>query len=85
MIPIFSFFLFIWRIALYAIVFGSLLFHELGHLLAAKLVGAKMQSCTILPYGGEIKMEQFSKLETNKQLLYLIVGTIFYFIVTYYW
>jgi stage IV sporulation protein FB len=80
MIPIFLFFYLSGEFALYAIVFGSLLFHEAGHLLAAKLVGARVQSCTILPYGGEIKMEQFAKLDTNKQLFILLLGPFFTFI-----
>lgn len=76
MIPFFLFFYLSGEVAVYAIVFGSLLIHEFGHLMAAKLVGVKVYSCTILPYGGEIKMEQFSKLKKKNQLLVIIAGPI---------
>ncbi|MEI4769421.1 site-2 protease family protein [Psychrobacillus sp. FJAT-51614] len=62
---------------MYSIVFGSLLFHELGHLLAAKLIGVKIISCTILPYGGEIRIEQFSKFKKVHQFLIVISGPFF--------
>lgn len=77
MIPFLLFFYLSGEIALYAIVFGSLLFHELGHLLAAKLIGIKVNSCTILPYGGEISMQQFSKIEKKNQLFVIIAGPFF--------
>lgn len=59
---------------MYALVFGSLLVHELGHLLVAIWMGAKVQSCTILPYGGEIKMEQFSKQPKRIQVCIILGG-----------
>ncbi|WP_205961802.1 metalloprotease [Psychrobacillus vulpis] len=77
MIPFFLFFYLSGEIAIYSIVFGSLLFHELGHLTAAKLVGVKVNSCTILPYGGEIKMEQFSRKNKMHQLFVILAGPLF--------
>ncbi|ALC88063.1 hypothetical protein AM499_02785 [Bacillus sp. FJAT-22090] len=77
MIPFFIFFYLSGEVAVYSIVFGSLLFHELGHLLAAKLIGARVISCTILPYGGEIRIEQFSRLKKTQQLLIVISGPLF--------
>ncbi|MFJ8063131.1 site-2 protease family protein [Psychrobacillus sp. NPDC096426] len=74
MIPLFLFFYLSGEIAIYSIVFGSLLIHEVGHLIAAKLVGIKVRSCTILPYGGEIKMEQFSKVQKSGQLFVIFGG-----------
>ena len=74
MIPFLLFFYLSGEIAVYAIVFGSLILHELGHLGAAKLVGGKIYSCTILPYGGEIKIEQFSKWEKREQLVVIFGG-----------
>ena len=59
---------------MYAIVFGSLLMHELGHLIGARLVKARVSSCTILPYGGEIKIEQFSRLKRINQLFIIMAG-----------
>ncbi|MFF2755048.1 M50 family metallopeptidase [Psychrobacillus sp. NPDC058041] len=80
MIPFFLFFYFSGEIAIYSIVFGSLLFHELGHLLAAKLIGIRVNSCTILPYGGEIKMEQFSNRTNRQQLVVILFGPFFTFL-----
>ena len=74
MIPFFLFFYLSGEIAMYALVFGSLLFHELGHLIMAIFMGAKIQSCTILPYGGEIKMEQFSRLSKTMQVCVILGG-----------
>lgn len=74
MIPFFLFFYLSGEIAMYALVFGSLLAHEIGHLIAAVCVRAKIQSCTILPYGGEIKMEQFSKLSKMRQTCVILGG-----------
>ncbi|WP_391116175.1 site-2 protease family protein [Psychrobacillus sp. L3] len=80
MIPFFLFFYLSGEIAVYSILFGSLLFHELGHLFAAKLLGIRVNSCTILPYGGEIKMEQFSKNTNTDQLLVILFGPFFTFL-----
>lgn len=74
MIPFFLFFYLSGEIAMYALVFGSLLVHELGHLLVAICMGARIQSCTILPYGGEIKIEQFSKLTKMVQVCIILGG-----------
>ena len=74
MIPFFLFFYLSGEIAMYALVFGSLLVHELGHLMAAICMGSKIQSCTILPYGGEIKIEQFSKLSKIVQVCIILGG-----------
>ncbi|MEC1178344.1 peptidase [Metasolibacillus meyeri] len=46
------------NIALYSIILCSLIIHEVGHLLAAKAVGLQLKSCVIMPYGGEIKLQQ---------------------------
>jgi len=42
--------------AFYALVFISLLIHEAGHIFAAKMTGMKVRSCTIMPYGGELRI-----------------------------
>ncbi len=77
MIPFLLFFILEGEIAIYAIVFSSLIFHELGHLLGAKLVGGRVSKCTILPYGGEIKIEQFSKWKKGDQLIVILGGPFF--------
>ncbi|WP_144511201.1 site-2 protease family protein [Bacillus sp. FJAT-22090] len=74
MIPFFLFFYLSGEFAIYSIVFGSLLIHEVGHLIGAKIVGIKVRSCTILPYGGEIKMQQFSKVKKSDQLFVILGG-----------
>ncbi|MEO4052126.1 site-2 protease family protein [Solibacillus sp. CAU 1738] len=60
------------NIALYSIILFSLLLHELGHLLAARIVRVKVKSCVIMPYGGEIEL---GKQEvTHLQLLIIALG-----------
>lgn len=54
LLPLFIVLIVTGGISMYAIVFFSLLFHELGHLIAAKRMGMPIKSCTIMPYGGEI-------------------------------
>ena len=83
MIPFFLFFYLSGEIAINSIIFGSLIFHELGHLLAAKVVGVKVYSCTILPYGGEIKIEQFSKRRRKDQLIIILGGPLFTFLLLF--
>ena len=41
-------------IALYAMLFGSLLVHEVGHIIAAHLCKMTIKSCVLYPYGAEI-------------------------------
>ncbi|MGE7978692.1 metalloprotease [Psychrobacillus sp. NPDC093200] len=81
MIPFLLFFYLSGEIAVYAIVFGSLIIHELGHLVAAKAVGGRVTSCTILPYGGEIKIEQFGKWGKREQLIVILGGPFFTLVV----
>ena len=61
------------NIALYSMIILSLLWHEFGHMIAAKLVGAKIERCVILPYGGEITLKNESQL-TYSQLTYIAIG-----------
>lgn len=60
------------NIALYSIILCSLLLHELGHLLAARIVRVQVKSCVIMPYGGEIEL---GKQEiTHAQLFVIALG-----------
>ncbi len=60
------------NIALYSVILCALLLHELGHLLAARLVRVQVKSCVIMPYGGEIEL---GKQEiTYAQLLFIALG-----------
>ena len=54
LLPVFLYLMIVGGLSVYALVFISLLLHELGHLIAAKLTGMRVRSCTIMPYGGEI-------------------------------
>ncbi|MEG0450984.1 MAG: M50 family metallopeptidase [Lysinibacillus sp.] len=51
----------------------SLLWHEGGHLLAAKLCGVKVKACVISPYGGEIEFENPSTVKA-KSMLWIALG-----------
>ncbi|MFC4409903.1 M50 family metallopeptidase [Chungangia koreensis] len=63
-------------IAYYAFIFGSLLFHEFGHLLAAKFCGFNVKSCTIMPYGGELQIVNRQKHTSSQQLALAMGGPI---------
>ncbi|WP_438311164.1 M50 family metallopeptidase [Sporosarcina sp. FA9] len=54
LIPVFLFLMITGGFSLYALIFLSLLLHELGHLVAARITGMRVRSCTIMPYGGEL-------------------------------
>lgn len=73
LVPIFLFFMIMGGVSLYAMILFSLLFHELGHVLAARLMGMKIRSCTILPYGGELQIVN-RQLATKQQRLIAALG-----------
>lgn len=54
LIPVFLFLLISGNVSTYTFIFASLLIHELGHIIAAKVVGLRISTCTIMPYGGEL-------------------------------
>lgn len=54
LIPVFLFLLVSGNVSTYTLIFISLLIHEAGHLVAAKMVGLRVRSCIIMPYGGEL-------------------------------
>lgn len=74
MIPIIIYLIATAQLAHYSIIIGSLLIHELGHIAVAKWTGLKMTSCTILPYGGEIKIKNLLLAPTHHQWLIAIAG-----------
>ena len=74
MIPIIIYLIVTAQIAHYSIIFTSLLIHECGHIAAAKWTGLKMISCTILPYGGEIKIKNLQLAPKHHQWLIAIAG-----------
>ncbi|MEK4627863.1 MAG: site-2 protease family protein [Solibacillus sp.] len=64
------------NIALYSVIIISLLFHEFGHYVAAKLVGAKIERCVIVPYGGEMKIKNELALSYNQLTIIALGGPI---------
>lgn len=74
MIPIIVYLIATAQLAHYSIIFGSLFIHELGHIVAAKWTGLKMSSCTILPYGGEIRIKNLHHAPKHHQWLVAIAG-----------
>ena len=56
LLPFFLFLFITGGLSLYVLIFISLLIHEAGHVIAAKIAGMRIRSCTILPYGGELSI-----------------------------
>ncbi|MFS0689858.1 M50 family metallopeptidase [Sporosarcina sp. 179-K 8C2 HS] len=63
-------------LAFYAIVFISLLFHEAGHVVAAKMAGMKVRSCTIMPYGGELRIPDRHSYGKRQRVFVAVGGPI---------
>ncbi|WP_432358404.1 metalloprotease [Sporosarcina sp. UB5] len=63
-------------LAFYSIVFISLLFHEAGHVVAAKMSGVKVRSCTIMPYGGELRIPNRYSYGKRQRVFVAIGGPI---------
>lgn len=68
LIPLFLFLIMTGDISVYALLFVSLLIHEVGHLIAAYATGMRVRSCVIMPYGGELIISN-RQLETRKKRL----------------
>lgn len=64
------------NVSYYAIILGSLLLHEFGHILTAFLVNVKIKRCIIMPYGGEIELEGGYFLHPKKELVIALGGPI---------
>lgn len=60
-------------LAAYSLLLLSLLFHECGHLLAAKCTAVQVKACVLLPYGGEIVFNNHYAI-TAKQGLIIALG-----------
>lgn len=71
--PFFLFLAFTGGLSFYALIFISLLLHEAGHLLAARMCGMSVQSCTIMPYGGELRIRN-RFLHGKKQKIFVAIG-----------
>ncbi len=70
LLPLFMMLLFLDGLSAYAIIFSSLLFHEAGHIIAAKYVGLRIKKCTIMPYGGEIVF--WNKAQSTRKARFIV-------------
>lgn len=64
------------HIAMYSCMMLSLFVHELGHLVAATYVGARVRRCELMPYGGEITFENEYRLTSKQRLIVALGGPI---------
>lgn len=76
LLPFFLFLIVTGGIAMYALLFVSLLFHEAGHLAATRLVGMRVRSCTIMPYGGELIIPDRQLAPKRDRLIVALGGPI---------
>lgn len=74
MIPLIIYFIGTGQFAHYSILFFSLLFHEIGHLIAAKWTGLKVKRCIIMPYGGAIVIRNLRHAPKHHQWVVAIAG-----------
>ena len=73
LLPFFLFLIMTGSISIYALIFISLLIHEMGHLLAAYATGMRVRSCVIMPYGGELIISN-RQLEPKKNRIIVALG-----------
>lgn len=75
------------EVALYAMIFISLLVHEAGHLFAAYYCHVNVKSCILLPYGAEITFAKEEQISPQQLLIIAIAGPLAtsVFIVIAYW
>ncbi|HWK24315.1 MAG TPA: site-2 protease family protein [Ureibacillus sp.] len=64
------------NVSYYALILCSLIFHELGHIVAALLCKVKVERCVIMPYGGEIELQGGFSIAPQKQLIIALGGPI---------
>lgn len=73
LIPLFLFLIITGNISIYSMIFISLLIHEAGHLIAARVMGMRVRSCVIMPYGGELVIPGRHTARRKKRI-YLALG-----------
>lgn len=61
-------------IALYAMLFGSLLVHEVGHMIAAHFCKMTIKSCVLYPYGAEIIFVNGEHMTSKQMLIIALAG-----------
>lgn len=73
LLPFFLFLIVVDGLSVYVLIFLSLLIHEAGHLVAARLAGMRVRSCTIMPYGGELIIPN-RNLASKKARIFVALG-----------
>ncbi|MFD1206984.1 MULTISPECIES: site-2 protease family protein [Sporosarcina] len=73
LLPFFLFLAFTGGLAFYALIFISLLLHEAGHIIAARINGMSVRSVTIMPYGGEMRIAK-RYLYSKKARFFVAIG-----------
>lgn len=71
-----------------AVIFASVLVHELSHTIIAAILGVKVAEIELLPFGGQARIEDFTGLDPDKEIYTALAGpiislslaAIFYFI-----
>lgn len=76
LIPIFLFLIVSGQLSTYALIFLSLLIHEVGHLIAARKLGLTVSACTIMPYGGELTISGQYNIRRRKRFYVALGGPI---------
>lgn len=61
------------------LVFSAVFLHELAHLLTAYMLGIKIQEIVIWPFGGQARVEDFTALEPEKEILLALSGPLLSF------
>ncbi len=56
------------------IIFASVLLHEIGHVIVAKLLGIKVEEIELFPFGGVAKMEDITKYGGYMEAFIAIAG-----------
>lgn len=76
LLPFFIFLIATGGISTYVLFFSSLLWHELGHLVAARFVRMKVRTCTIYPYGGELTITNYYATTKRARIIVALGGPV---------
>lgn len=58
------------------IIMGSLFFHELAHIIAARFLNIRVKAIELTPFGGQAQIEDFTVLEPNKEIPVALAGPV---------
>lgn len=59
-----------------AVIFASVLVHELSHTIMAAMLGVRVAEIELLPFGGQAKVEDFTGLVPDKEIYTALAGPI---------